>query len=82
MTNDYMLEDMYPAQDREPTWFEIQEGQLPPIAWETFPARLRHANRAEHLGEWIFVAVTFAMWGWYMFWLYTAIRNFDIVPVP
>jgi hypothetical protein len=33
--NDYMTEDTYPGHDVEPSWFEIHEGQVPPVAWES-----------------------------------------------
>ena len=32
MMNDYMIEGLFPDHDAEPSWFEISEGQLPPIA--------------------------------------------------
>jgi hypothetical protein len=80
--NDYMIEDLYPRQDVEPSWFEIHEGQLPPVAWDNFHSRLQHATRTERLGEIILVLVTLAMGGWYMYWLYNALQNFTIVPLP
>ena len=80
--NDYMLEDIHPGQDVEPSWFEIHDGQLPPIAWEGLRVRLRQANRAEHLWESLFVVAAFSLMSWYMFWLYEALQNFTIVPLP
>jgi len=80
--NDYMIEDMYPDQDVEPSWFEIQEGQLPPIAWEGLHARLRWATWTEQLWEWGVVIAAFGVMGWYMFWFFTALQNFTIIPLP
>jgi hypothetical protein len=80
--NDYMIEDIYLSQDIEPSWFEIQEGQLPPVAWEELHSRLRWAMRVEQIWEWGFVFVTFSLMGWYMYWFFTALQNFTIIPWP
>ena len=29
--NDYMTEGTYPGHDVEPSWFELHEGQVPPV---------------------------------------------------
>lgn len=80
--NDYMIADLYPGQDVEPSWFEIQEGQLPPIAWQGLHARIRWETRTEYLWEWGFVIAAFGVMGWYMFWFFTALQNFTIIPLP
>jgi len=80
--NDYMIEGMYPVQDVEPSWFDIQEGQLPPVAWEGLHARLRWATRTEQLWEWGFVAAAFGVMGLYMFWFFMTLQNFTIILLP
>ena len=80
--NDYMTEGTYPGHDVEPSWFEIHEGQVPPVAWESLRTRLRQATRSEQVGELLFVLATFTMWGWYLYWFYNALQNFTIVPWP
>jgi len=80
--NDYMIEGMYPVQDVEPSWFDIQEGQLPPVAWEGLHARLRWATRTEQLWECGFVIAAFGLTGWYMFWFFMTLQNFTIIPLP
>jgi hypothetical protein len=80
--NDYMTEGTYPGHDVEPSWFEIHEGQVPPVAWESLHTRLRQATRSERFGELLFVLATFTMWGWYLYWFYNALQNFTIVPWP
>ena len=80
--NDYMVENLYPDQDAEPSWFAVSEDQLPPIAWQSFHARLRWATRTEQLWEWGFVIAAFGVIGWYMFWFVTALQHFTIIPWP
>jgi hypothetical protein len=77
--NDYMIEGLSPDHDAEPSWFEISEGQLPPIAWEGFRTRLRQATRTEQFWEVLFVIATFGLLGWEMFWLYEALQNFTTI---
>jgi len=80
--NDYMIEELYPSENLEQAWVEIREGQLPPVAWDGLRARLRRVTREEQLGEFLFVLATFTLWSWYMFWLYEALQNSTIVPLP
>ena len=80
--NDYMADGLYPDRDAEPSWFEISEGQLPPIAWEGFRTRLRQTTRTEQFWEVLFVLATFGLLGWEMFWFVKALQNFTVVPLP
>ncbi len=80
--NDYMIEGIYPSKNLEQAWAEIREGQLPPIAWGGLRTRLRQVTREEQLGEPLLVIVAFGVVGWYVFWLYEALQNFTIIPLP
>lgn len=80
--NDYMVENLYSEQDAEPSWFEISEGQLPPIVWEEFHTRLRQATRTEQFWEVLFVVATFGLLGWEMFWFVKALQNFTVIVLP
>ena len=82
MMNDYMIEGMYPNEDLDQVWLEVREGQLPPIAWDGLRSRLRQATRIEQLWEAGFVVAMVGLMGWYLFWLYEALQNFTIIPLP
>ena len=82
MMNDYMIEGIFPGEDLEQSLAKIQDGQVPPIAWEGLHARLHWETRTEQLWEWGFVIAAFGMVGWYMFWFFTALQNFTIIPLP
>ena len=78
--NDYMLEDLYPGQDVEPSWLNVHEGQFSPRAWEHLETRAHWETRTEPLWEWGFVVATLSLVGWYLYWLFAALQSLTIVP--
>ena len=80
--NDYLVEDLYPKEPSKALWVPSRTDQLQPIAWDKIHTHVQQWMRTERLWEPLFVLLTFALWGWYLFWLYRALQDFTFIAWP
>ncbi|MGE0825731.1 MAG: hypothetical protein AB7G75_13010 [Candidatus Binatia bacterium] len=80
--NDYMVEGIYA--DKHPETLSDSTGadQVQSPAWGLLRTRVQSWIQAERFWEPVFVVATFALWGWYLFWLYSALQDLTFVPWP